>query len=59
MILSGTGSTTVPVNIVEDEQFENEESFSASLSPTLPPLHPRITLLPSVAQATIIDEIGW
>ena len=59
MLLTFNADTTsieVPVNITDDCVYEGEEDFSGTLTLVSDP--PRVTIGPSNAVATILDDEG-
>ena len=59
MLLTFNGTTTsieVPVNLTDDSVYEGGEDFSGTL--TLVSDSPRVTVAPSNAVATILDDEG-
>ena len=59
MLLTFNAATTrlnVPVNLIDDNTYEREEDFSGTLA--LVSTSPRVSIGPSTALATIVDDEG-
>ncbi len=53
IVLTGQQQVEVPVNLVNDNIYENLESFTASLTGSLPSF---VTLGPDAATANVADD---